>query len=129
MANEHVLLIEDDEKNRKLARDILLFRGYRVSEAESAEAGLAIAAADPPALVIMDIELPGIDGIEALARLRAGEATRGIPVIAFTASVMPGERSTIMDAGFDAFLPKPIAIREFTDTVARQIARPTGRAP
>ena len=123
MANEHVLVIEDNDKNRKLARDILQFRGYRVSEAESAEKGLEIAAAEPPDLVLMDIQLPGMNGIEALARLRADEATKAIPVVAFTASVMPGDRHTIMSAGFDAFLSKPIAIKELTDTVAQQIAK------
>jgi two-component system, cell cycle response regulator DivK len=126
MANEHVLVIEDNEKNRKLARDILVFRGYRVSEAETAEKGLELAAADPPALVVMDIQLPGMNGIEALAHLRAAEATRAIPVVAFTASVMPGDRHTIMNAGFNAFLSKPIAIKEFTDTVAAEIARAAG---
>jgi len=122
MANEHVLLIEDNEKNRKLAKDILEFRGYRVSVAVNAEDGLALAAAEPPDLVLMDIQLPGMNGIQALAKLREAEATRAIPVVAFTASVMPGDRHTIMAAGFNAFLSKPIAMKEFTETVAAQIA-------
>lgn len=122
MANEHILLIEDDDKNRKLARDVLQFHGYRVSEATSAEDGLALARAEPPDLVLMDIQLPGMNGIQALGQLRAEERTRAIPVIAFTASVMPQDRSAIMAAGFDAFLPKPIAISEFTDTIARLLA-------
>lgn len=122
MANEHVLVIEDNEKNRKLARDILEFRGYRVSVAASAEDGLALAATDPPDLVVMDIQLPGMSGIQALARLREGEDTRAVPVVAFTASVMPGDRHTIMGAGFNAFLSKPIAMKEFAETVAAQIA-------
>jgi two-component system cell cycle response regulator DivK len=122
MANEHVLLIEDNEKNRKLARDILEFRGYRVSVAENAEDGLAMAAAEPPDLVLMDIQLPGMNGIQALAKLREADSTRRIPVVAFTASVMPSDRHTIMGAGFNAFLSKPIAMKEFTETVAAQIA-------
>ncbi len=122
MANEHVLVIEDNEKNRKLAKDILEFRGYRVSVAVSAEDGLALAAAEPPDLVLMDIQLPGMNGIEALGRLREDESTRAIPVVAFTASVMPGDRHTIMGAGFNAFLSKPIALKELTETVAAQIA-------
>lgn len=126
MANEHVLVIEDNEKNRRLARDILLFRGYRVTEAESAEAGLVLAAGEPPDLVLMDIQLPGMNGMQALAKLRESEATRAIPVVAFTASVMPGDRHAIMGAGFDAFLSKPIAIQEFTDTVAEQLAKRAG---
>jgi len=122
MANEHILVIEDNERNRRLVRDILEFRGYRVSDAETAERGLEIAAAEPPDLVIMDIHLPGMNGIEALARLRAAPATGVIPVVAFTASVMPGDRKSIMDAGFDAFLAKPIAIKEFCETVAQKLA-------
>jgi two-component system cell cycle response regulator DivK len=122
MANEHVLVIEDNEKNRKLAKDILEFRGYRVIVAGTAEDGLARAAAEPPDLVLMDIQLPGMNGIEALAKLREAEATKAIPVVAFTASVMPSDRHTIMAAGFNAFLSKPIAMKDFTETVAIQIA-------
>jgi two-component system, cell cycle response regulator DivK len=126
MANEHVLVVEDNEKNRKLARDILEFRGYRVTAVENAEEGLALAAQEPPDLVLMDIQLPGMNGIEALKCLRADERTRAIPVIAFTASVMPGDRHTIMGAGFNAFLSKPIAIKDLTDTVAQQLAAREG---
>ena len=122
MAHEHVLVIEDNEKNRKLARDILEYRGYRVSVAPTAEDGLALAQSDAPDLVVMDIQLPGMSGIEALARLRGVEATRAVPVVAFTASVMPSDRHTIMGAGFNAFLSKPIAMKEFTETIASQIA-------
>jgi two-component system cell cycle response regulator DivK len=122
MANEFVLVIEDNEKNAKLAKDILEFRGYRVSVAGTAEEGLAMAAAEPPDLVLMDIQLPGMNGIQALAKLREAEATKATPVVAFTASVMPSDRHTIMAAGFNAFLSKPIAMKEFTDTVATQLA-------
>jgi two-component system cell cycle response regulator DivK len=122
MANEHILVIEDNDKNRKLARDVLQYRGYRVSEAISAEDGLALAAAEPPDLVLMDIQLPGMNGIQALERLRAAESTRAIPVVAFTASVMPQDRHTIMGAGFNAFVSKPIAIKEFTDVIAQLLA-------
>jgi two-component system cell cycle response regulator DivK len=127
MANEHVLVIEDNEKNRKLAKDILEFRGYRVSVAGSAEDGLALAATDPPDLVVMDIQLPGMSGIQALGKLRGEASTRQIPVVAFTASVMPGDRHTIMGAGFNAFLSKPIAMKEFAETVAAQIAAKAGK--
>ena len=121
MANEHVLVIEDNEKNRKLARDILEFRGYRVSVAGSAEDGLALAAGDPPDLVVMDIQLPGMNGIQALGKLRERAATKAVPVLAFTASVMPSDRHTIMGAGFNAFLSKPIAMKEFAEVVAAQL--------
>ena len=129
MANEHILLIEDNDKNRKLARDILQHHGYRVSEAVTAEDGLALAAAEPPDLVLMDIQLPGMNGIQALRRLRESAATRAVPVVAFTASVMPSDRHEIMSAGFDAFLSKPIAIKELTETVAQQIAKGLERKP
>lgn len=128
MANENILVIEDNEKNRKLARDVLTYRGYRVSEAGNAEEGLRMAAASPPDLVLMDIHLPGMSGIEALAELRARESTRDVPVLAFTASVMPQDRHTITSAGFDGFLSKPIAIKELGDTIAAVLARRAGKA-
>ena len=98
MANELIVLIEDNEKNRKLARDVLAHQGYRVAEAESAEDGLALVARERPSLILMDIHLPGIDGIEALRRLRADAATRTIPVIAVTASAMTHDRQKILAA-------------------------------
>ena len=122
MANETILVIEDNDKNRKLARDVLVHRGYRVAEAASAEDGLRMAGESPPDLVLMDIHLPGMNGIEALAQLRAQPATRSIPVIAFTASVMPQDRHTITSAGFDGFLSKPIAIKELTETIGAALA-------
>jgi len=92
MANELILIVEDNEKNRKLARDILQVKGYRTIEAETAETGLEMAPKENPDLVLMDIQLPGMNGIQALKKLRANEATRAIPVLAFTASVMPQDR-------------------------------------
>jgi CheY-like chemotaxis protein len=130
MANETILVIEDNEKNRRLARDVLTYRGYKVVEAETAEDGLRLAAESPPDLVLMDIHLPGMNGIDALGHLRAGEATRDVPVLAFTASVMPQDRHTITSAGFDGFLSKPIAIKEFGEVIAATIARgPVGKTP
>ncbi|MCM2328610.1 MAG: response regulator [Lysobacter sp.] len=123
MANETILIVEDNEKNRKLARDVLAFRGYKVIEAESAEAGLELAWKSPPDLVLMDIQLPGMSGIEALGQLRGRESTRDIPVLAFTASVMLLDRHTITGAGFDGFLSKPIAIKELGDTIAAALAK------
>lgn len=127
MANELILIVEDNDKNRKLARDLLQFKGYRVAEAENAEAGLALAAAQPPDLVLMDIHLPGMNGIEARKRLRADPATSAVPVIAFTASVMPQDRSQITDAGFDGFVSKPINIKEFLAAIEVKLAA-RGRA-
>ncbi|OGA18629.1 MAG: hypothetical protein A3I63_03315 [Betaproteobacteria bacterium RIFCSPLOWO2_02_FULL_66_14] len=118
MANELILIVEDNEKNRRLARDILQVKSYRTIEAETAEAGLEMAPRENPDLVLMDIQLPGMNGIQALKKLRENEATRGIPVLAFTASVMPQDRREIMEAGFDGFVAKPINLKEFIATVA-----------
>ena len=123
MANELILIIEDNEPNRRLARDLLQVHGYRTIEAETAEHGIAVAAEQRPDLVVMDIHLPGIGGIEALARLRAETATRTVPVLAFTASVMAQDRSEIMAAGFDAFVSKPLDLEAFVQTVAAVIAQ------
>jgi two-component system cell cycle response regulator DivK len=123
MANELILIVEDNEQNRKLARDLLQVNGYRTVEAETGENGVALAAEHRPDLVVMDIHLPGISGIEALALLRAAPVTRAIPVLAFTASVMPQDRSEIMAAGFDAFVSKPINLGVFLDAVAATLAK------
>jgi two-component system cell cycle response regulator DivK len=123
MANELILVVEDNEQNQKLARDVLEVKGYRVLIAESAEAGLPMALEKKPDLVLMDIHLPGMNGIEALAKLRAAPETRAIPVLAFTASVMPQDRRQITSAGFDGFLAKPINLKEFLDTIAGALSR------
>jgi two-component system cell cycle response regulator DivK len=121
-----ILIIEDDDKNRKLARDILTYRGYRVAEAVTAEAGLSLARELRPHLVLMDLQLPGMDGIEALGHLRADPATRDIPVMAVTASAMTHDRHKIAAAGFDANESKPISVRPFLDAVERLLARGRG---
>jgi two-component system cell cycle response regulator DivK len=116
-----VLIVEDNEKNMKLARDVLQAKGYRTIEALTGEEGVKLAAEKKPDLVLMDIQLPGINGIEAFKRIRADAATRAIPVVALTASVTPTDRSAINAAGFDAFVGKPINLKEFLDTVKRLI--------
>jgi two-component system, cell cycle response regulator DivK len=121
MAGETILLVEDNERNRRLARDILTFTGYRVVEAVSGEDALRLAATERPALVLMDIQLPGIDGIETLRRLRADPALAALPVIAVTASAMTQDRHTIMAAGFDAYETKPIELKSFLQTVRRAL--------
>ena len=126
MANELILIVEDNEKNRKLARDVLTHQGYRVAEAESAEDGLALVARERPRLILMDIHLPGIDGIEALRRLRADAATRTIPVIAVTASAMTHDRQKILAAGFDGYQSKPISVRPFLAAVREALDRVAG---
>ena len=112
-----VLIIEDNEKNMKLVRDVLQVKGYETMEAGTAEDGLAMAAERTPDLVLMDIQLPGMNGIEALGKLRADPATASIPVIAVTASVMQQDRKHITEAGFDAYLGKPLDLKEFLATV------------
>jgi two-component system, cell cycle response regulator DivK len=123
MANEVILVVEDDSKSRKLVRDVLTVKGYEIVEAETGEEGVRLAQERRPGLVLMDIRLPGIDGIQALARLRAEVATRGIPVMAMTASVMSGDRQRVLDAGFDAFQSKPIRIKDFVAVVEQLLER------
>jgi len=123
VANELILVVEDNDKSRKLVRDLLAVKGYTVVEAETGEEGVNLARERSPSLVLMDIRLPGIDGIEALGRLRAEDATRGIPVMAMTASVMAGDRQRVLDAGFDAFQSKPIKIKEFLAAVEQLLER------
>jgi two-component system cell cycle response regulator DivK len=114
-----ILIVEDNEKNLKLVRDVLQVKGYATLDAGTAEEGLKIARARLPDLILMDIQLPGMSGIEALKALRAAPATAGIPVIAITASVMQQDRQQIMSAGFDGFVEKPINLRSFLDTVQK----------
>jgi two-component system cell cycle response regulator DivK len=118
MAGALILIVEDNEKNRKLVRDVLQFKGYRTLEAETGEAGLALARETIPALVLMDIQLPGMNGIEALGHLRADPRTRHIPVIAVTASAMTQDRQKILAAGFDAYQSKPIDVKGFLQLVS-----------
>ncbi len=110
MAGELILIVEDDVNSRKLARDVLHAKGYQTLEAETAEHGLVLAVERIPALVLMDIQLPGMNGIEALKALRSRPATASIPVIAVTASVMTKQQGEIIDAGFDAVERKPISV-------------------
>lgn len=111
MANELLLIVEDNEKNRRLLRDILQVNGFRTVESETAEEGIDIARREQPALILMDIQLPGINGIEALHRLKADPETAGIPVMAVTASAMRQDVARIEGAGFDGFQSKPIDIK------------------
>ncbi len=119
-----ILIIEDNEKNLKLVRDVLQVKGYETIEAMTGEDGLVLAASRKPDLVLMDIQLPGINGIEALKAMRADPATAHIPAIAVTASVMQQDRKHIMEAGFDAYLGKPLDLREFLATVKRILEMP-----
>jgi two-component system, cell cycle response regulator DivK len=119
VAGELILIVEDNEKNRRLARDVLQVKGYQTIESETAEEGLKLAAEKSPALILMDIQLPGIDGITALKRLRADPKTKSISVIAITASAMTHNRQTMLAEGFDGYQTKPITLKDFLDEVRR----------
>ena len=118
-----ILIVEDNEKNMKLVRDILRHRGHATLEATTGEDGVRLASERPPDLVLMDIQLPGMNGIEALRVLRGNPATAKIPVIAVTASVMQQDRKLITDAGFDAYVGKPINLKEFLEAVRTALER------
>jgi two-component system, cell cycle response regulator DivK len=116
-----ILIIEDNDKNLKLVRDVLQVKGYATIESGTAEDGIRLARERKPDLVLMDIQLPGMNGIEAIGVLRADVATAKIPVVAVTASVMTHDRNLITEAGFDAYVGKPINLSEFLDTVQRML--------
>ena len=121
-----ILIVEDNEKNLKLVRDVLQVKGYETVEAGTAEDGLKLASERKPDLILMDIQLPGMNGIDALKALRAAPATKGIPVVAITASVMQQDRQHIMSAGFDGFIEKPVNLKNLLDSV--QAAMKAGKA-
>jgi two-component system, cell cycle response regulator DivK len=130
VAGELILVVEDNQKNLKLVRDLLQLKGYRTLEAETAEEGLALAADHCPQLILMDIQLPDLDGVAALNRLRAEPRTAAIPVVALTAFAMKDDRQRFVGAGFDGYLAKPIDVRAFPDQVrafmASGVQLPTG---
>ena len=121
-----ILIVEDNEKNMKLVRDILQAKGYQTLEAVNAEDGIALAVENKPDLVLMDIQLPGMNGIEALKVLRADPTTAHIPVVAITASVMQQNKQQVMDSGFNGFIEKPINLRQFLASVQSVLS--TGKA-
>jgi two-component system cell cycle response regulator DivK len=124
MANELILIIEDNDKNRKLVRDVLRAKGYETIEAETAEEGIRLAMEQLPALILMDIQLPGMDGITALKQLKANVTTKSIPVIAVTASAMTYRRQTMLAEGFDGYQSKPIGVKDFLAEIERVFASP-----
>jgi two-component system cell cycle response regulator DivK len=126
MANELILIVEDNAKNMKLTRDVLGFHGYRVLEATTAEEGIALAQREQPDLILMDINLPGLDGTAALARLRADPATARIRVAALTAFAMKDDLARFRAAGFDGYLAKPISVRELPGQIRQLLAAANG---
>ena len=119
MTGPQVLVVEDNERNMKLFRDVLESSGYRTLEATTGERAVELVVEHRPDLVLMDIQLPGIDGVEALGRLRAEERTASVPVLALTAQAMDGDRERFLAAGFDGYLSKPVDISDFVATVRR----------
>ncbi|MFL5962678.1 MAG: response regulator [Gaiellaceae bacterium] len=116
-------MVEDNEKNMKLFRDVLQASGYSTLEASTGEDAVELAGSHSPALVLMDVQLPGIDGLEALGRLRRDERTASIPVLALTAQAMDGDRERFLGAGFDGYLSKPVDVVELLRTVAEYCDR------
>ena len=119
MSGQLILIVEDNARNAKLLRDVLQASGYRTIDRATAEDGIAVARCDRPDLILMDIQLPGMDGKTALRELRAHPETVHIPVIAVTASVMPLERKDILAHGFDGFQGKPLSVRSLLEEVGR----------
>jgi two-component system cell cycle response regulator DivK len=120
-----ILIVEDNDKNLKLARDLLQHDGFQTLEAATATAGITLAEQHVPDLILMDIQLPDMDGVTALGRLRKSEATRSIPVVALTAFAMAADRERLLAAGFDGYLAKPVDIHDFTDSVRRYCGEST----
>jgi two-component system cell cycle response regulator DivK len=112
-----ILVVEDNPKNMKLVRDVLEFSGYAVIEAVTGEEGVRVAGETMVDLVLMDLQLPGIDGIEAMRQIRSGDLNRDIPVVAVTASAMSEERTRALASGFDGYVEKPISVRGFAQQV------------
>ena len=122
-----ILIVEDNEKNMKLVRDILQHQGHATLEAATGTDGVRLAIERRPDLILMDIQLPDIDGIEALRRIRGQPALDATPVLAVSASVMPDEQQKIVSSGFDAFITKPIDLKRFRDTVAQFLGQGRNR--
>jgi two-component system, cell cycle response regulator DivK len=117
MTGERILVVEDNELNMKLFRDVLVATGYRTLEATTGGEAVELATEHAPDLVLMDIQLPDFDGVQALGRLRANERTAAIPVLALTAQAMDGDREQFLAAGFNGYLSKPVNVRELIGTV------------
>ena len=121
-----VLIVEDNPRNLKLVRDLLDYAGYRTLGVSNAEDGIELARSRRPDLVLMDVQLPGMDGVEALSRLRAEPGGGEIPIVALTAFAMKDDRERFLAAGFDAYIEKPLNVREFPEQVSAILGRHHG---
>jgi two-component system, cell cycle response regulator DivK len=117
MSGERILVVEDNEKNMKLFRDVLVATGYRTLEATTGSEAVDMASEHLPNLVLMDVQLPDLDGVQALYRMRMNARTATIPVLALTAQAMQGDRERFLAAGFDGYLSKPVDVRELIGIV------------
>lgn len=106
-----ILVVEDNPKNLKLVRDVLMHSGHEVIEATSGEDGVRLAVEAAPDLILMDLQLPGIDGAEALRQIRASDQNPGVPIVAVTAFAMNDDRERAFESGFDGYIEKPISVR------------------
>ena len=123
MLGKRVLIVEDNEKNMKLFRDVLQATGYSTLEATTGEEAVELSLSQAPALVLMDVQLPGIDGVGALEMLRQNERTASIPVLALTAQAMSGDRERFLEAGFDGYLAKPVDVGALIEAVREHCDR------
>ena len=121
MSESRILVVEDNPKNLKLVRDVLTHSGYEVIEATSGEDGVRLAGEACPDLILMDLQLPGIDGAEALRQIRANDRNPGVPVVAVTAFAMHADREQVSSAGFDGYIEKPISTRALPEVVRRYV--------
>jgi two-component system, cell cycle response regulator DivK len=126
MTGERILVVEDNAKNMKLFREVLVASGYETLEATTGGEAVDMASEHTPDLVLMDIQMPDIDGVEALRRLRADGRTASIPVVALTAQAMQGDRERFLAAGFDGYVSKPVNVRDFIGTVREHCERRAG---
>jgi two-component system, cell cycle response regulator DivK len=124
-----ILVVEDNPLNLKLVRDVLEVAGYDVIEAKSGEEGLRMAQENPPDLVLMDLQLPGIDGTETLRRLRNGTLGADVPVVAVTALAMAEDKERAASAGFDGYVEKPISVRALPGQIEAFLARRPSAQP
>lgn len=119
MSEKTILCVEDNFQNRTLVNRILSSRGYNVVEAVDGLEGLEMIRSLKPPLVLLDIDLPGMGGIEIIGHVRADEALKHIPVIALTASAMQGDKERFLQAGCDDYLSKPVQVKQLLDMVAK----------
>jgi two-component system cell cycle response regulator DivK len=118
-----ILIVEDQEDNRRIVRDLLAHAGYDLIEATTGEDGVALASSEHPDLILMDIQLPGLDGYEATRRIKSSAALAAIPVIAVTSYALSGDDVMAREAGADAYITKPFSARELLSTVRRYVER------